>query len=321
MTKLANMTGVSLTHPLRNDVISIIDFGSTVTEIITNTTLTCTATLIAEDADLGSARHFTEADQLIGLTSIPAESTVVFIYKLLGAHAEGNSALVRFVDYVLNGDQFRFEQSGYTAYDYRINLRSSFSTSQNTDYQPYNRNAELRSVPKVSAVTFTNAVPLFYQNGTALTPVAGGAQTGQAFNANPISVQFMPSIASLASVYVSGILVFNKILTPEEMADITTDPWAITNGSIPSVFTINDSLGNPSTELVFGQTYTLVTTNWGGAPTHVDIVADGVTRTLPVTAAAANSYTFEMPALPATLGATTQGLKAGAATVRLYTTE
>lgn len=288
------MTGISTTHPLRDDVAAIIDVGTTVREIISQTELTTTAALISDDPDLGTARHFTEDGQLTGSINISTNSTVVFIYKLFGSASAGDNGRIRFVDYILNGDQFRFEQSGYLAYDYRLNLRSNFSSSINTDYQPYNRQPEPRAVPKVSAIAYTTGTPVFWQNGEQVTSVAGGSATGQPFNANPIAVTFMPSVASLASVYLSGIIIFDKILNSSEMESITTDPWAITNGVVPATLELSGVL-QPSA------TITATIANFDNPPNQAVITdSNDNTLILPLTDIGNSQYTFTMPDLPTT---------------------
>lgn len=288
--KYDNITGLNTSHSLYSKVARFINFDDTITDLKTGTTYTSSSAVVVDDL-IGKGRSFTVNGNVVSpAVPVPFGATVMAIYRHTGANTGGTTSDT-FMFQLSSGDGFSLFAGSWSAYDYRVGRRGNFGTSYNTDYKPYAGSVTEKQKIHATALDFASGASTFYQNG-AVVPVFGGT-AAPTFTpaANPINVTIAPTVGTTGSFIMVGFVVFNTQLTDAEKAEVTTNPWDLTNGNTPLVATI-------SSPLTPGATITATLLNYVTAPTSVVVTdARGNQLTLPLTSIGSNQHTFTVPAL------------------------
>jgi hypothetical protein len=289
--KYVNITGLNTGHSLYSKVAKFLNFDDTITCLKTGTTYTSTSA-ITEDDLLGKGRSFTANTNVVSPTvPVGAECTVLAIYRHTGANTGGTSSDSMLFQ-LSSGNTFALSAGSWSSYDYRVLLRGNFGTTYYRDYKPYAGVVTEKQKIHATALDYAQGVRSFYQNGVEV-PLFGSTGGTPTFtpSANPIQVTVAPVVGTTGSFILSGFVVFNTLLTDAEKAEVTTNPWDLTNGNMPLVASVNGTL-KPNTLI------TATLANYPVYPTTVTL-ADARTNsiTLPLTDIGGGQYTFTVPDL------------------------
>lgn len=290
--KYENITGLNTEHALYSAVSRFINFDDTITDLKTGTTYTSTSAVVTDEL-IGKGRSFTANSNVVTpAVPVPFSSTVLAIYRHTGANTGGTTSDSNIFQ-LSSGDGFALAAGSWSAYDYRVSRRGNFGTSYNTDYKPYAGSVTEKQKVHATALDFASGASTFYQNGAAVSVYGGTAAPTFTPAANPINVNIAPVVGTTGSFILVGFVVFNRVLTNAEKAEVTTNPWDLTNGNMPLAVTL-------SSELTPDATITATLANFNTPPTSVTIAdSRSNTITLPLTSIGGNQYTFNVPALAA----------------------
>ena len=304
LTKPAGITGLDSAHPLFANIATFWEFGQLDKDLVTDTAITSTSTVV-DDPDAGTVRAFAAGAALVTNTlPLNGENTILVVYKNTGAIGTGSDTTY-FFDLAASDTQLRWKQQGYSSFDYEIKLESGNSGVVINRWAPYGNDQGVYAGVHATALQFTTAQPLFYQDGAEVPLVSGGA-TATAWTGEPYAIPVMTDVAVDGTVQLAAIVVFDKVLNASELASVTSDPWSMVLSTAGPSFAIDDVILNP------GDTITITTSNWGATDPTQAVITDSQsnTLTLPLIKTGTDTYTFTMPALPAT-GNTAPGLLFG----------
>lgn len=291
LKKLTNITGLNSSHPLFSAISRFLNFDATITCLKNGTVYTSTSAFV-EDADIGYSREFqANANALTPTVPVVLNNTVLFIYRHIeyGATTAGDAYIFQRT----GGNIFALRAGNYSTYEYQLQLRGSFGPQFNTNYLPYGLVQAQKLLPHAATADYASGVPAsFWQNGVSVPIFSSvGGTPNFTSNESPLPVTIAPVVGTGAAFRLAGFVVFNRILTDEEKASVTTDPWAMTNGTLPLAVSLSGTL-TP------GGTITATLTNYLSLPTTVTIAdSRGNDIVLPLTATGANTVTLTVPAL------------------------
>lgn len=290
--KYENITGLNTSHPLYSKVDRFINFDDAITDLKSGTTYTSTAAVVNDDL-IGKGRSFTANGNVVSpAVPVPFGATVLAIYRHTGANTGGTTSDT-YIFQLSSGNSFALQAGSWSAYDYRVNRRGNFGTSYLTDYKPYAGVVSEKQKIHATALDYASGASTFYQNGAAVPVYGGTAAPTFTPSANPISVTIAPVVGTTGSFILVGFVVFNTQLTDAEKAEVTTNPWELTNGNMPLSVTL-------SSALTPGATITATLANYVTPPSNV-VIADsrGNSITRALTGIGGNQYTFTVPSLAA----------------------
>lgn len=304
LKKLTGITGLNTAHPLYSAVDRLLNFDTAITDVKSGSTYTSTGVLV-DDPDLGLCREIdANADATTPNLSVPFNSTVLMIYKPTGANTAGSASVAFYLNLNAGGNALMFEAGNYSGYDYRLQFRGSSSAVFTIQYVPYKTNGSggvtidqtliLSRKNQAHATAFDfkpGDAGSLYQNGLPVARYFQSATPSFTPSANPLSVPMTNSTAAAAAYRMSAIIVFNRVLTDEEKASVTNDPWDLVVGALPLEVSL-------SAALTPGATITATLTNYPSLPTSVTITdSRGNDIVRPLTATGATTATFTAPAL------------------------
>lgn len=289
LKKLTNITGLNESHPLFSAISRFLNFDAVITCLKNGTVYTSTSAFV-EDSGIGYSREFqANANALTPTVPVLINNTVLMIYRHIeyGATTAGDA----FMFQRTGGNIFALRAGNYSTYEYQLQLRGSFGTQHNANYKPYNLVEAQKLLPHAATADYASGGTSFWQNGARVPLFAGNEAGTFTPNESPLPVTIAPVVGTGAAFRLAGFVVFNRILTDEEKASVTTDPWAMTNGTLPLAVSLSGTL-TP------GGTITATLTNYPSLPTTVTIAdSRGNDIVLPLTATGANTVTFTVPSL------------------------
>ena len=322
LVKPDNISGLNSGHSLNANIKQFLVFGTTNKDLTDDSDFTNGGTA-SNIETLGDCTYLTNGGLGASVDlEIANDNSVVFIYQHNGVNnnTAGDAAKFVFCAYVGGGNQFEVSYRRFSTAQYKVIIRADFAGPQENRYNIFPTVGEGAVFHDPHAIALTSEP----ENSTLSTQVyfdgsletqADGGVTNNPYSSSPLSVPLFPTVGASGGTYVSAAIVFDKVLTPTEFAEVTTTPWAMVEVVETPAVTTTDTL-QP------GSTFTLTATNYASAPASPVTLTDsqGSTITVPVTISGTGPYTVvgTMPTLAEAVTAGTS-LLFGNVTIELST--
>ena len=251
--KPEGITVLDTGHALYANVERFYEFGQLDKELVTDTALTTTATLVNDDADIGDCLEFDAAGDVV-TPSLPFDGggkTIMLVHKVDATFGSG-TADVGYLYMVDTGHILDINLRNGTQYS--TTLRGNYGTELILNSNALANQAALDGLRCV-AITLSATAGIKYaingvlDNSTATT-------TNEFLTSKNVAIMSTFG-AGVATEKLGALVLFDRVLTDGELTTITTNPWGLVG--VPDPRSITDIDGDNSVQA--GQTGVATTCN------------------------------------------------------------
>lgn len=222
-------------HALYSAISRFLVFGGYDRELVENTALTVTGAAVVTDSDIGSARAFVTGSAVAETVAMPETCTILVITAGRGVRYGSSASDAVFIGHDNSGNSVRF---GWTPSSYGrvyVTRRGSSGATRTLYGASFASDGDFNTGLAVAATVSATATMKTCVNGT----VSGTTDTGTtgALSSSPFNVPIGTPMGASANFPIGGIVIFNRVLTDQELIDVTNVPWGLllTPASIVSV--------------------------------------------------------------------------------------
>lgn len=229
LLKPSNITGVDNQYFLHSKLEAVYEFGQLDKELISDTSITTTATTVT-DTDLGECKEFTQDSDVLSevLQYSGGEKTIVFVQKLDVSAIDGDTD-VTYLDAGVPAGHY-FTMALYNGTRHIMTFRGGNGSQIDLHASTASSIAEIEA-RRCLAISLSESSGLKWANDGQVD--TSTSLTTSAYSTT-VSAQIMSHIgSSVNSVRLAGILVFNELLTDDELYSVTTNPWGAVGKPAP----------------------------------------------------------------------------------------